>query len=87
MKKLILIVLMILAIPSLLLASDVRVNGYWRDSNGDGVKDTYVQPYHRTAPDHNLYNNYSTQGNINPYTSQQGTVDPYNNPYQQRNRW
>lgn len=55
---------------------------------------TYVQPYHRTAPDGNRFNNYSTQGNVNPYTGQMGTVDPYrqprqSNPYgqQQRRSW
>ena len=52
---------------------------------------TYVQPHHRTAPDNNRLNNYSTQGNVNPYTGQMGTVNPYTqpqaNPYgQQRKR-
>jgi hypothetical protein len=45
----------------------VIVNGYWR-SNG-----TYVQPYYRTRPDGNFYNNWSTYPNVNPYTFQQGT--------------
>ena len=47
------------------------VNGYTKP-NG-----TYVQPYYRTAPDSTLLNNYSTQGNVNPYTGQPGTVNPY----------
>ena len=50
---------------------------------------TYVEGHQRTAPDHNLQNNYSTQGNVNPDTGQQGTVNPYNqpqpNPYAQPN--
>jgi hypothetical protein len=50
--------------------NDETVNGYTR-SNG-----TYVQPYHRTAPDSNPYNNYSTQGNVNPYTGQIGHKNP-----------
>ena len=54
-------------------ANDVYVNGYYRN-NG-----TYVEPYHRSAPDSSPYNNYSTQGNINPYTGARGTVNPYNN--------
>lgn len=41
-------------------AQAVRVNGYYK-SNG-----TYVQPYERTAPDGNPYNNYSFPGNYNP---------------------
>ncbi|MFZ2587191.1 MAG: hypothetical protein WAZ18_03600 [Alphaproteobacteria bacterium] len=47
------------------------VNGYTR-SNG-----TYVAPHARSAPDGNRFNNYSTQGNTNPYTGQAGTVNPY----------
>jgi hypothetical protein len=50
--------------------NDETVNGYTR---GNG---TYVQPYHRTAPDSNPYNNYSTQGNVNPYTGQTGHKNP-----------
>ena len=60
--------------------SQTRVKGYYR---ADG---TYVQPYMRQSPDGNFGNNYSTKGNINPYTGVSGTktVDPnsgraYNN--------
>lgn len=50
----------------------VHVNGYYR-SNG-----TYVAPHYRSAPDGNFYNNWSTKGNINPYTGEEGTktIDP-----------
>jgi hypothetical protein len=51
--------------------ADTYVNGYVRK---DG---TYVQPHYRTDPDSTKLNNYSTQGNVNPYTGQAGTVDPY----------
>src|SRR6185437_11450704 len=44
-----------------------HVNGYYR-SNG-----TYVQPYTRSAPDSTVRNNYSFQGNTNPYTGSTGT--------------
>jgi hypothetical protein len=58
-------------------AADTYVRGYTRS---DG---TYVQPHHRTNPDGNRFNNYGTQGNINPYTGERGTVNPYRapNPY------
>jgi hypothetical protein len=46
------------------------VNGYYK-SNG-----TYVQGYYRSTPDGDPSNNYSTRGNINPYTGQVGTRDP-----------
>jgi hypothetical protein len=55
----------------------VHVNGYYK-SNG-----TYVQPYERTAPDGNPYNNYSYPGNYNPNTGQitSGNPDTYLNDY------
>lgn len=47
---------------------------------------TYVEGHYRSAPDGNPYNNWSTQGNVNPYTGQYGTRDPnpqpsYSSPY------
>jgi hypothetical protein len=53
------------------IARDVYVQPHVRR---DG---TYVQGHHRSAPDGNPYNNYSTEGNVNPYTGQPGTVNPY----------
>jgi hypothetical protein len=50
--------------------ADVHVNGYYR-SNG-----TYVQPYYRSDPDGNPYNNYSYPGNTNPYTGETATGNP-----------
>ena len=47
--------------------ADVSVRGYYR-SNG-----TYVQPHYRSNPDGNVYNNWSTYPNINPYTGRTGT--------------
>lgn len=52
-------------------SAQVHVQGHFRQ-NG-----TYVQPHYRSAPDSNPYNNYSTQGNVNPYTGQEGHVQPY----------
>ncbi|TMN21893.1 hypothetical protein [Lentibacillus cibarius] len=47
--------------------ADVYVDGYFRD---DG---TYVEPHYRSDPDGLFYNNFSTFGNINPYTGEIGT--------------
>jgi hypothetical protein len=30
-------------------------------------------PHTRTAPDRNRFNNWSTKGNVNPYTGKKGT--------------
>lgn len=46
---------------------DVHVRGYTRK---DG---TYVAPHMRSAPDGNFWNNWSTVGNVNPYTGAVGT--------------
>lgn len=71
------IMLLSLTIFSISIFADVSVRGYTRK---DG---TYVQPHHRSNPDGNPRNNWSTQGNVNPYTGKEGTRDPYNN-YNQR---
>lgn len=47
--------------------AQVRVRGYTRK---DG---TYVRPHYRSSPDGNFYNNWSTVGNVNPYTGKPGT--------------
>ena len=69
MKKLLALFLVLI---SMSVFADVFVNGYYRN---DG---TYVQPHYRSNPDGNILNNWSTQGNVNPYTGKTGTVNPYN---------
>jgi hypothetical protein len=48
-------------------AGAVYVHGYMRK---DG---TYVAAHHRSRPDGNFYNNWSTKGNFNPFTGKMGT--------------
>ena len=48
-----------------------RVSGYTR-KNG-----TYVPAHRRTRANRNRFDNYSTQGNINPWTGLPGHVNPY----------
>lgn len=55
--------------------ADVQVSGYYKN-NG-----TYVQPYTRTSPNSNTFDNYSSRPNYNPYTGNQGTVNSYQNTY------
>lgn len=57
-------------LPTISFAHDTYVKGY---AKKDG---TYVAPHYRTAPDSNPYNNYSTTGNVNPYTGKEGTKTP-----------
>ena len=37
---------------------------------------TYVMPHYRTSPNHNKYDNWSTKGNVNPYTGKKGYRNP-----------
>lgn len=60
-------------------SKSVHVNGYFK-KNG-----TYVSPHYRSSPDHNFYNNWSTKGNVNPYTGKEGTLNNPQNDYHQRN--
>ena len=48
----------------------VKVKGYYKS---DG---TYVQPHYRTAPNNSNRDNFSTLGNINPYTGKRGHIIP-----------
>ncbi len=80
MKKIIVFTLaIILALPILTFAGQVR--GYWRDSDGDGYKEKYVQPYQRSNPDRYESNNYGYPGNLNPNTGRITEGNPYSNPY------
>lgn len=56
----------------------VKVRGYYRK---DG---TYVRPHYRSNPDGNVWNNWSTYPNINPYTGKQGTKYKYSPPAPKR---
>ena len=39
---------------------------------------TYVAAHRQTKPDHTKLNNWSTKGNVNPYTGKPGTKIPHN---------
>lgn len=60
-------------------AQSHSVKGHYRS---DG---TYVQPHYRSNANSTKLDNYSTEGNYNPYNGKSGTVDPYkptqSNPY------
>jgi hypothetical protein len=57
-----------IAVMAVLTAAlaDQWVNGYYRS---DG---TYVQGYMRSEPDNKYWNNWSSSGSTNPYTSEKG---------------
>ena len=69
------VLFLVLLIPSLSYAEQ-RVRGHWADTNGDGIKDTYVEPYLKTSPNSVRTDNYSYPGNYNPNT---GKITPQSN--------
>lgn len=68
MKKLIFTIAMFILGFNSFSQTSTYVKGYYR-SNG-----THVNGYYRTTPDCTKNNNYSTLGNINPYTGSYGTL-------------
>jgi len=70
MKSLKIVILLITIIFSCPMFADVSVRGYYKH-NG-----TYVQPYYRSNPNKNLYDNWSTKGNVNPHTGKEGNKNP-----------
>ena len=56
---------------SLCYARAVRVRGGFTKSG------TYRQSHYRTSPNKTKRDNWSTKGNVNPYTGKKGTKNPY----------
>jgi len=83
MKKIIyLLVFLLIGISSFAQSkssSDVYVKGYTRS---DGV---YVKPHYRSAPNGTNRDNFSTKGNVNPYTGKKGYVEPDKKTYNYTN--
>jgi hypothetical protein len=69
--KTIIATLLTLACGMALAAGSHSVKGYTKK---DG---TYVAPSHATNPNSTKTDNYSSKGNVNPYTGKEGTKDPY----------
>lgn len=94
MKKTLVVLAILLAVPLTVFAGQ-WVSGHWRDTNHDGVKDTYISPYERTPPNDSRTDNYSYPNNYNPNTGRttsdsnsQRELYPSNpNPYEHKRNW
>lgn len=81
MKRGMLLLGLSLALATAPVMADEYVNGY---SRSDG---TYVAPHFRSSPNAYQFDNYSSQGNTNPYTGTTGygqhefSMPSYSNPY------
>jgi len=80
MKKIILLLTLTLVSFVAFSQTPQYVKGYYK-SNG-----TYVSGYYRTVANNTVTDNYTTKGNINPYTGQKGTRTYYNS-YNSRNSY
>lgn len=71
MRSLLMLAVLLFSIAMIPAPADAggyhHVRGYYR-SNG-----TYVQPHYQTNPDSSRANNWSTRGNVNPFTGEPGT--------------
>ncbi len=78
-------ILLLLCLSLSLAFSAFAADGY-KPATGTGSKSgstsvggyttkngTYVSPHQRSTPDSNPKNNWSTKGNVNPYTGKKGT--------------
>jgi hypothetical protein len=71
---------LLIAIAALLLAATASQAGAKPGSHAARShvtkKGAYVPRHRATNPDHTKRNNWSTKGNVNPYTGKPGTKDP-----------
>jgi hypothetical protein len=71
----------IIALVAFVLLAAAPAFGQVQQRNGYVRRDgAYVPPSYSTRPDSSPFNNFSTRGNVNPYSGRQGTVDPYRPP-------
>jgi hypothetical protein len=70
----IMLIAFVLTLSTTVIA-DTHVRGYYKQ-NG-----TYVAPHYRSSPNSTTTDNFSTKGNINPYTGQEGTHNPTDTGY------
>jgi hypothetical protein len=88
-KSIVLLVLLssVLLCVSAFAEGSHRTKGYYRDSDGDGYKDTYVAPHQSTNPDSSLRNNYNYPGNYNPNKGEvtPGNPDTYERSHKKKN--
>lgn len=71
MKTLLIATVLLAAAGTCMAQASHATKGYVKK---DG---TYVAPSRATNPNDTKLDNYSTKGNVNPYTGKAGTVDPY----------
>jgi hypothetical protein len=84
MKRLVLALSFAAALAPSLAHAEGQYNPYGNSSGGDVYVHSYtrsdgtsVEPHYRSPQDGDRSNNWSTKGNVNPYTGQAGTKNPW----------
>lgn len=77
MKKVVLSLITLFLILSFSLASVSNVNALQKVKGYTTKKGTYVAPHYKSSPNKSKVDNFSTKGNINPFTGKKGTVNPF----------
>lgn len=77
MKKIILSLIALSLVFSFSLATASNVEALQKVKGYTTKKGTYVAPHYKQSPNKSKFDNFSTKGNINPYTGKNGTVNPF----------
>lgn len=77
MKKIILSLIVLSLVFSFSLATVSNVEALQKVKGYTTKKGTYVVPHFKQSPNKSKFDNFSTKGNINPYTGKKGTVNPF----------
>lgn len=80
MKACLFISFIIFFISNSFIFGQIWVDSYYKDS---GIN---VNGHYKTEKNDIIWDNYSTKGNINPYTLKEGTVNPYKNFFENNNK-
>lgn len=83
MKKVTVLLVLVILSSNIIAQESVYVPGYLKK---DG---TYTEGYWKTAPNKKKNDNYSYDGNVNPYTGKTGKVkeyDSYTEPKQRKKK-
>ena len=76
LKKPTVAVTLALLVTGVFSMSAAQATGSHRVGSYTTKHGTYVAPHRQTNPDHSRLNNWSTKGNVNPYTGKAGTKNP-----------
>lgn len=77
MRKFILCLFALVLIISFALANTSSVEAAQKVKGYIKKNGTYVAPHFKTSPNKSKFDNFSTKGNINPFTGKKGTANPF----------